>query len=204
MFKKVIFLGVAALLSVAAYAQDASKAEVAVMYSYARYVPSLPNTNNYSFNGGGGSFDYNFMKFVGIKAEFTGYGSNTQTINFGDGVTAGVQGNLFTYLFGPQIGIRTGKIRPYGHALFGGAHSNVYANARTQCEQLEECSFASAAPSSNTFAMAFGGGVDIMIHRNIAFRPVQFDYLYTHFTNDFTNQNNQNSFRYSAGLVFNF
>jgi hypothetical protein len=35
-------------------------------------------------------------------------------------------------------------------------------------------------------------------------RPVQVDYLYTHFTNDFTNQNNQNSSRYSAGIVFNF
>jgi opacity protein-like surface antigen len=189
---------------VAAYAQDASKAEVSVMYSDARYVPSLPNTNNDSLNGAGGSVDYNFMKYVGIKAEFIGYGSNTQTFNFGDGNSAQVQGNLFTYLFGPQIGIRSGKFRPYGHALFGGAHSNVYANAQSQCEQVEECPSGSAAPSSNTFAMAFGGGLDIMVHKNIAFRPVQVDYLYTHFTNNFTNQNNQNSFRYSAGIVFNF
>ncbi|MGB6675445.1 MAG: hypothetical protein WBE44_02015, partial [Terriglobales bacterium] len=29
-------------------------------------------------NGGGGSFDFNFDKYLGLKAEFEGYGSNTQ------------------------------------------------------------------------------------------------------------------------------
>jgi hypothetical protein len=124
---------------------------VAVVYSYARFVPSVPNTNNYSLNGAGGSFDYNFSKYIGIKAELIGYGSNTQNFTFSTGV-ASVQGNLFTYLFGPQIGKRSGTFRPFGEALFGGAHSNVYANAVAACGGISVCGL-SAAPSSNTFAM---------------------------------------------------
>ena len=53
--------------------------------------------------------------------------------------------------------------------------------------------------------MAFGGGLDIAVHNHISIRPGQIDYLYTHFSNSFTNQNNQNnSFRYAGGVVFTF
>jgi len=200
MLRKLIVLGVVVVAGLAAYAQDdAPKAEVAVMYSYARYVPSFPNTNNYSLNGAGASLDYNFMKYVGIKAELIDYASTTNTVNAPQGPVQ-VSGNLFTYLFGPQIGKRSGTFRPYGHALFGGAHSSLYTNAAVICG----VSCVSNNPSSNTFAMAFGGGLDIAIHKNISIRPGQIDYLYTHFSNPLTNQNNQNSFRYAGGVVFTF
>jgi hypothetical protein len=65
------------LLGLAALAQNsAPKIEVAVDYSYARFNPAhsyVPNT--YSLNGGGGSADYNFTKYVGVVAEFEGYSS---------------------------------------------------------------------------------------------------------------------------------
>jgi len=119
------------LLGLAAFAQyDFPKFEVAVDYSYARFSPSHNYIkNSYSLNGGGGSFEYNFG-YLGVKAEFEGYGSSTQNFSAPagstfcpDGCTANVQGNLFTYLFGPQVGLRTGKFRPFGELLFGGAHS---------------------------------------------------------------------------------
>jgi hypothetical protein len=42
------------------------------------------------------------------------------------------QGNLFTYLFGPQVKLRAHKFEPFASLLFGGAHTNVYGNAFTQ------------------------------------------------------------------------
>ena len=56
--------------------------------------------------------------------------------------------------------------------------------------------------TSDAFAMAFGGGVDVPVSRTISLRPAEFDYFLTRFTNPFTGTNNQNNFRYSAGIVF--
>ena len=95
------------------------------------------------------------------------------------------------------------RVQPFVHLLFGGAHSNVYGNAfKNIClVGTGVCSF-SKAPSNNTFAMAFGGGVDIPIGHVVAIRPAEIDYLYTNFNNNF-NGSNQNNFRYSGGIVFN-
>ena len=59
--------------------------------------------------------------------------------------------------------------------------------------------------------MAWGGGVDIKLHHNIALRPIQLDYYMTRFQPLFINglgsangNNNQHHLRYSAGLAFRF
>jgi hypothetical protein len=52
--------------------------------------------------------------------------------------------------------------------------------------------------------MAIGGGLDIKINNSIAFRPVEIDYALTRYSNPLTSVNNQNHFRYLAGLVFRF
>jgi hypothetical protein len=204
--RSVLIAGVAMLTGLAAMAQDAPKFEAAIDYSYARYTASHNFASSYSLNGGGGELDYNFTKYLGIKGDFQGYGSNTQrfTAPAGSavcplGCSANIQGNLFTYLFGPQIGIRTGKIRPFGHVLLGGAHSNVYGNLQKTTGLVF-----SKAPSGNSFALAAGGGIDIAINHTgtIAFRPAEIDYLYTRFNNSASS--GQNSFQYKAGVVFNF
>ena len=207
MIRKVMPLAVVLLLGLTALAQNYPKFEAALDYTYARYSPShkyIPNS--YSLNGGGGSFDYNFTKYLGFKADFQGYGSNTQNFSIPAGSTicptgcsGHVQSNLFTYVFGPQIGIRTGKFRPYGHLLVGGAHSNAAANLKTATAS------ASGTPSNNAFALAFGGGLDIPINHSgtIAFRPAEVDFLWTRF-NIQTGQSSQSNFQYKAGVVFNF
>jgi len=207
--KKWIVFAISFLFSITAWAQEFPKAEVGLDYSYARFAPNASGTQGHSLNGGGGSFVFNFNQYLGIKADFQGYGSTTSnfffapTPNFPTGAQANVQGNLFTYLFGPQIKVRAHHIQPFVHLLFGGAHSNVYANAfKNIClVGTGVCSF-SKAPSNNTFAMAFGGGVDIPIGHVVAIRPAEIDYLYTNFNNQF-NGSNQNNFRYSGGIVFN-
>ena len=208
---RLIHLGVAVmLLGIAARAQEFPRAELAVDYSFARYAPSASYTQGHSLNGGGGAIKVNVNEFLGFLMDLQGYGSNKTSFTippntfFPGGGSGTVQGNLFTYLFGPQIKVRAHGIHPFGQLLFGAAHSNVYGNAFKQiCQPIVGgCSF-NKAPAGDAFAMTFGGGVDIPINKNFSFRPAEVDYLYTRFTNQFTNAG-QNNVRFSAGVVFSF
>ena len=202
--KTAMILGAILLVAMAAWAQEFPRAEIGFDYSYARFSPSTTYTSGHSLNGGGGSFTFNITQSIGIKGEFQGYGSTLVGFTIPTipgGVTGNVQGNLFTYLFGPQVKIRSEKVQPFVHALFGGAHSNVYANAYKAVHGTG--STISVTPSNDAFAMAIGGGIDIPITKIIAIRPAGIDYLLTRFSNPFTGTDSQNNFRYTAGVVFN-
>lgn len=208
--KNTILVAAILLLAATAFSQEFPKAEVGFDYSYARYAPSAPYSKGHSLNGGGGTATYNINSYLGIKMDLQGYGSNhtgftiPPTALFPGGVTGNVQGNLFTYLFGPQIKVRTPKFEPFGQLLFGGAHTNVYGNAFTQlCQPIVGGCAVSKRPAADAFAMAFGGGIDIPITKVIAIRPAEIDYLLTRFSNPFSGTNNQNNFRYQAGIIFN-
>jgi len=198
------------LFGLAAWAQEFPKAEVGADYTYARIAPNFSGSQGHSLNGGGGWAVLNLKSYLGIKMDLQGYGSTTSSFvlppstSFPSGGSANVQGNMFTYLFGPQIKIRTPKFQPFFQLLLGGAHSNVYGNAyKDVClPTAGACSF-SKAPSGNAFALAFGGGIDIPVGKTISIRPAEIDYLLTDFTNRFNNSN-QNNFRYSAGINFSF
>jgi Outer membrane protein beta-barrel domain len=204
-----LVLGTTLLCGLAAWSQEFPRAEVGLDYSYARYAPSAPYSKGHSLNGGGGSLVFNLNEYIGIKMDLQGYGSNHTKFNiapnsqFPFGLQGDVQGNLFTYLFGPQIKVRAHGVQPFVDLLFGGAHSNVYTDAfRSLCPNLGVCSF-SSKPASDAFAMAFGGGIDIPLGHVVSFRPAEIDYLLTRFSNPFTGTNNQNNLRYQVGVVFN-
>jgi len=198
------------LFGLSAWSQENPKAEVSIDYSYVHYqavdyeFPNFDFGRAFSLNGGGGSFVYNFSHMFGFKAEFLGYDSGTSTVIlppgnpfFPAGASGRVSGNLFTYMFGPQIGKRYGAFRPYVQGLIGGAHTNAYQNIQTG---LDLTGF--RAPSNNAFALDVGFGVDVAIGKRFAIRPFEISYLYTDFSNKLSD--NQNSFRYLGGLVFNF
>jgi len=187
------------LVGVAAWSQDFPRAEVAADYSYARFYPVSRGTQSLSLNGGGGAL-VNVTNYFGIKMDLQGYGSNNITWTNSAGGVLKAQGNLFTYMFGPQIKFRTPKFQPFAQWLLGAAHTNVYGNLTNACGG--SCS-ASGSPAGNAFAMAMGGGIDIPINKTFQFRPVEIDYLMTRFTNQFNNSS-QNNFRYSAGVNFTF
>jgi len=197
------------LLGATTWAQEWPKVEVGADYSYLRFAPSGPYTKGHSLNGGGGSLAYNWNEYLGIKLDLQGYTSNTTGFNippnvtFPRGLNGNVQGNMFTYLAGPQFKVRAHMVQPFAHLLFGGAHTNVYGNAfKTLCGPLAGNCAVSKAPTADAFAMDFGGGVDIPINKKISFRPAEIDYLLTRFSNPFTKTNNQNNFHFSAGIVF--
>ena len=200
---KVLLCMLILIFGLAAWAQEQPKVELSVDYSFVRFNPDKNfSTQAHNLNGAGGSFTYNLNKYLGLKGEFFGYGASTSTfvIPAGNpilpaGGTFAVSGNMFTYLFGPQLKYRAKKVQPFAHALFGGAHSTAYANL------FSAAGIAGVAPGNNALAMSFGGGLDIPVTKTIAIRPVQIDYLLTRFGN-VLNTTNQNNFRYAAGITF--
>jgi hypothetical protein len=103
------------------------------------------------------------------------------------GSLSGGSTHLITYLAGPQFSFPA-RVSPFVHGLFGGAHESVNANF-------------SIAPlgSSNAFAFAIGGGIDLKAERFVSLRLIQIDYVYTHLYG-----RSQSAPRVSAGFVFHF
>jgi outer membrane protein with beta-barrel domain len=208
--KVVQWAAVLILLGLSAWAQEFPRFELSADYSFARFNPNAAYTQDHSLNGGGGSITININDFLGFKADFKGYQSTTNGftipagLSFPGGASGNASGDLFTYMFGPQMKVRSHGISPFAHLLFGAAHSNVYSNAFKQiCPPVAgNCSF-KTSPANDAFAMAFGIGVDIPFGKTISFRPAEVDYLLTRFTNQFANSN-QNNLRYSVGLLFSF
>ena len=209
----VLVLGIVLLFGTSSFAQD-TKVEVTVDYSFVHVNPQNNNIiGTFNVNGGGGSVAYYFSKYVGIEAEFQGYGSYTKYINLPAGSAAcpgesnctyTAQGNLFTYNVGPVFKYRAGHFEPFGEVLFGGAHTNFYGNLYTGCGN-SGCLQANKTPSNNAWDFVIGGGLDIPVTPKITIRPVEFDYLLTRFGNAFTGgNNNQSNFRYQAGVQFRF
>jgi len=171
--------------------------------------PSIGNSN---FNLGGslGGWEaqgtYNFTRHFGVTADFSG--NSKQLAGFSAlGFSAGTQEHMYDMLFGPTVTGYFGKSSVFGHALFGVALSSLNAGVSAPIVG----GFSAPLDSSNAFAMAFGGGLDIGLSRHFAIRAAQVDFIRTNFntldsltgltTGTSTNQNN---FRYSGGVIWRF
>jgi hypothetical protein len=210
MFKtSLLFLaaGVVLLFGANTFAQEGPTTwEIGVNYSLAHFIPALTDSRSHNLNGGGGSaVYYTPIKWLGLKMDLQGYGSKTSAIGIPVGTpslpgggTATVQGNLFTYMFGPVIKKR-GKFEPFGEVLVGGAYTNLYGNLSSAAGVV------GASPNNNAFALTSGVGLDIHINRAISIRPVEIGYLLTRFSNPFSGGAvSENSYRYIGGVTFNF
>lgn len=195
------------LLTAISYSQELPKFEVSTDYSYINFHPQISKITSQNLNGGGGSFVYNIIPYLGIRADFQGYGLGTgwskALQNAGYPATISVSGNMLTYMFGPQIKRPAGKFLWSGNVLFGALHSNGYGTLiRELCISISGC-VVSANNSNNGFAMQFGGGVDIPVGDHVQIRPVEADFLLTHF--GYQNWGAyQKNFKYEGGVNFVF
>jgi hypothetical protein len=137
------------------------------------YFDTHVNLNGYEFTA-----VYKPTSVLGIAADFGGYYGSSQ----------GSSTHINTYMAGPQVSF-SGHISPFAHLLFGAAHESLGTSPTGDVTGI----------TRNSIASALGGGIDLKILPFIAIRPVQIDYLVTHF-----NSNVQSQFRYSAGVVFHF
>ena len=175
-------------------AQDVPKAEIAFGYSFINVHPDFPQITSYNLNGGGASFVFNAGHYFGIKAEFMDYTGGGGAQLRALGYNGNVSGNLFSYEFGPEIKKHSGKIQPFGEALFGAAHTGTYATIYNAIHGIQ-----AAGNSNNSFAMELGGGLDIPVNRIVSIRPVEVDYLFTKFSANNISAT-QNNFRYFGGI----
>lgn len=169
-----------------AAAQETPKVEVSLTYSFihTRLVPS--GGCCFNMHGGSGSFAVNLNRTVSLVGDVGGYRANNVKSS-GFGLT------VITYMFGPRFNIRSGgdSVNVFGQALFGGGHAggSLYTSG-------------SPFGPQNAFSMALGGGFDVKLHKHVAVRVVQAEWLYTRFANGVNSR--QNNLRLSGGIVFRF
>jgi hypothetical protein len=203
---RTILLVAIVLVAVSAYAED--RFELFGGYSYLQFSPTIAGTSGRGFNGGGAGATLYFLKILGIKADFMGYGNTTFTATYSGPVatphsaTYTAQGDLFTYLFGPEIRIPIPKVRPFGEALFGGSQTNAYVNLANAIDQAGGS--VTGVTTQHPFTLALGGGLDIDAGKRLAIRLGEFDYVLTRYHNPLTNNSSQNNFRYCGGLILKF
>jgi hypothetical protein len=141
--------------------------------------PTAANTQHLNLNGWEVSVASKVLGPLALAAEY----SDTS------GTHQGSNTHLKTYLFGPQLRF-PGPISPFGHVLVGGAHESVGSSTSPVF---------TAATTQNSFAATLGAGLDLKLLPLLSLRPIEIDYLLTHF-----NSKTQNQPRFSAGVVLRF
>lgn len=178
MRKLLITLGLALLAAVTAKAQEGPNLEVSGGYMYIRANPGqgIPAQN---CQGGNGTAAVSLRAWFGVVGDFGGCKIT--------GLPAGTSSHAINYLFGPRVSFHSyGRVTPYAQVLFGGERFSANATGV-------------GSASSNAFAMTFGGGADFRMTRHISVRPIQVEYLYTHFSGA-----KQNNMRIESSLVYRF
>jgi len=165
------------------------KFEVAGMFSYINFCPC--SFRNFNQLGATGSFAYNVNKWIGIVGEIGGYRFDRQIYVLNTDETqslATISGNMQTYLFGPRLNWRRfDHFVPFAEVLFGAARGSQQVTGDQ---------------SQTAFALAAGGGVDVILTKYIAWRFFQADYLLTNFSGSLLSPDGrQNNFRIGTGVV---
>src|SRR5262249_36183347 len=167
------------------------KVEPFLGYSYLRTNPGSP-IRGINLNGGSGSIAFNVNRWFGIVGDVGGYKLSHLTV--AGSPTMSADGTLFSYLFGPRLSSRHDRVTPFVQALFGGMHRGDVTAGGVR-----------VAGSQDAFAMTAGGGLDLKVHRSVAIRLIQAEYLLTRFKDPASTTGaraTQNNARISTGIVF--
>ena len=143
-------------------------------------------------NGWNASAELKFLPLIGLVADFSGHYRTQNVTNLCGNIPACVptpdrmDATVYHFLVGPQLSFTVGRVRPFAHALFGGAHLSESTKAR------------SFSASDTAFAYALGGGVDYKLWGPLRWRA-QGDFVQDRFFS-----NSTNNFRFSTGPVLHF
>ena len=131
------------------------------------------------FSGWNSSLDWNTTHNLGFVAEVSGFlGSPSQD-------SGPVKTRYYAFLLGPKITHhnRSDKFEVFVHQLFGASHATIDSNSRSL--------------TASGFSLAAGFGMDFIVRKRIALRPVQVDYMISQLTS-----HSQNQFRVCAGVSY--
>jgi hypothetical protein len=159
--------------SATVFAQDnqAPKAEIFGGYSFLHSGGDSPDGTYLGDiqKGWGAAGTWDFNRWLGLTIDVSGHYKD--------------QANVYTFMAGPQVKFRTGRISPFLEALGG----EVYVAPAHIDSQF-------------TPGMMAGGGIDIEAGRHLAIRPIQADYIYTPAQDPF-GRTAWGGYRLQAGLV---
>jgi OmpA family/PKD domain len=157
--------------------------EVAGMFDYANLNPG-GGFQSFSGFGGSGEFVWNPSRWVGLVEQVGGLGYN-RTVN-----GTPLHGGVTTLMAGPRLNLRRDYLIPFAEFLVGGSHVGIPFTG-TQ--------------SQSSFSLVAGGGVDLVLTRNISWRFAEIDYLMTNFSGSSLGGNGrQDNIRLGTGIVIRF
>ena len=179
-----------------AFAQgDFQRGEFGVMFSHNRVDTDgafNPDPNDFSrdgFNGVNVDAGYNFTRYVGAKADFSYHQKSADVPSIGG--TVNLDAKLTQFMGGVKIQDNSTetKVRPFAQALVGLGRVEIDSNT-----------FLGNVDSSETgLAAAFGGGLDIRVHRNVDVRAIKIEYNPVRIEGE-----TGNNIRIGVGLNFRF
>jgi hypothetical protein len=171
-----VLAGLLLAVSLPVSAQNFPKVEASAGYMFLHFKDSAGASAN--CNGGYGSVALNFNSWLGAVGDVDACKASA--------AAPGTSGVATTFLVGPKFAYRKCcRITPFAQLLAGGVHGSV--------------GFPGLASSTNAFALAAGGGIDVKPWRRCLFaiRVVEVDYLLTRF-----NGSSQNNLQVKTGIVF--
>ena len=167
------------VIPTAIHAQEASKLEVYGGYSYLRADDVSAGAN---MNGWGAAVTGNTNGWFGVTLDFSGH---YRGIDARPETEARVNTHLMTV--GPRFTYRGNeRITPFAHVLAGVGRSGYRAD--TLAGRFDGVHYSSA--------LVAGGGVDLKLAENLAWRLFQGDYVVTRFAGRY-----EHHLRLSTGLV---
>ena len=157
---------------------------IAVTYDLERAKTASISGGGFWLQGGAVDIAVPFYKGLGIVGSFSGaHASN---------IRPGVNLSKFTYLVGPRFTFGGSRLQVFGEGLFGGVHAFDSIFPAT----------GGVTSSANSFAMQFGGGMDVPLRHGFGVRALELDYVRTGLANNGTNS--QNDLRLGFGAFYQF
>lgn len=164
------------LMSSAVLAQEAAPPKVDIFAGYSWMHPG--NVRNFAFE--------DLSKGWGVTGTYNFNKYAGLSIDTGGGYSD--PANIHTLMFGPRLKFRSENFQPFLHALVG----------------LHRLSVAGLG-TDNRIGTILGGGFDIPIHKNFAFRLLEADYVWGHhnFAPVIPGTENLSGARLRSGIILN-
>lgn len=202
---------IAAFAAIAVSAQTYRKYEVFGGYTYANYDNVFDSIDDgidptISLRGFNAAFTYNVRRYIGVKFDYSLTANRRTFVDPSVNLEVKYKNNQF--FGGVQFkdnGDDASRWKPFGHVMAGIANQKYNAHGTVLTPGV--VNIVDASPSTNNFAMIFGAGLDVRVHKNVDIRVVQFDYNPVFFGDQNIgtfrlNSTTQNNIRMSFGVVF--
>jgi len=179
---------------------DTPRFELFMGYSYVGAAPRNDRNRIVGLHGGSESLAYNLNNYLGIVADFGAYESDHLTLEGVPPISVHANGALYSYMFGPRLSFRRGRVTSFVQYLLGGVHASDVSISG--CSGSPVCT---PLPSENSFAMTAGGGIDVTLSRHIAVRLFRAEYMFTRLRDPLSSTGQtarQSDVRLSTGIVF--